>query len=187
MPCSAHFKAALLDNARFLPPRPPTADEKILRLAQALYVAETAADEQQTAAGGAAGGDAAEPHAAAVPDAAATLAKAADFVLKARTELEVRSTRRVFRVVKTSSLTTPASFSRCWTSSATSKTARQSTSWKCSVVRACFWAPLRVTQKTCSAALTLLLCLSTSVTAETQLRDLSIRHQAKLAEVRRRA
>jgi hypothetical protein len=92
--------SALLDNARFLPPRPPTADEKILRLAQALYVAETAADEQQTAAGVAAGGDAAEPHAAAVPEPAATLAKAADFVLKARTELEVRSTRRVFRVVQ---------------------------------------------------------------------------------------
>lgn len=91
--------AQTTDNARFLPPRPPTADEKILRLAQALYAAETAADEQQTAAGAADGGDcAAETHAAAVPDAAAMLAKAADFVLKARTELEVRSTRRVFCV-----------------------------------------------------------------------------------------
>jgi hypothetical protein len=74
--------------------RLPTQDEQVLRLAQALYASETAADAEGPAAAASAGDTPATP-AVETPAPAQGLAlqhaQAVDLVLKARAELEVRA------------------------------------------------------------------------------------------------
>jgi hypothetical protein len=87
--CAALRRAHQLSSAAFVYRSEATPEEKILRLAQAVYEAETAPAEAAHAAPAA---GAAEPGAAAEASEAA-FASAVDFVLKARAELEVRAPR----------------------------------------------------------------------------------------------